>query len=125
MSINKLKNERHQNINNERKFTITKMLHNFQKQRKDMMKQNKCMYLNVQHCLISNININTNNITFIFCLLKNPTGSNTGEDLIDLSGSTSNKIYDSSTIDAISDSSCSITAQDNEKSSHDLSIHHI
>ena len=47
MRINKLKNERLQNINNERKFSITKMLHNLQKKRKDMMKQNKCVNLNV------------------------------------------------------------------------------
>ena len=47
MRINKLKNERRQNINHERKFSISKMIHDLQKERKHMVKQNKWMYLNV------------------------------------------------------------------------------
>ena len=49
MRINKLKNERRQNINHERKFSISKMIHDLQKERKHMVKQNKRMYFNVEH----------------------------------------------------------------------------
>ena len=47
MRINKLKNERRQNVNHERKFSITKMLVKLQQQRNEMMEKEKRMYLNV------------------------------------------------------------------------------
>ena len=43
MRINKLKNERCQNVNHERKFSITKMLVKLQQQRNEMRLNKKCM----------------------------------------------------------------------------------
>ena len=43
MRINKLKNERRQNVNHERKFSITKMLVKLQQQRNEMRLNEKCM----------------------------------------------------------------------------------
>ena len=43
MRINKLKNERRQNVNHERKFSITKMLVKLQQQRNVMRLNEKCM----------------------------------------------------------------------------------
>ena len=43
MRINKLKNERRQNVNHERKFSITNMLVKLQQQRNEMMVNKKCM----------------------------------------------------------------------------------
>ena len=57
MRINKLKNERHQNVNHERKFSITKMLMKLQQQRNEMMVNETCMCLNVKHCLMLNISV--------------------------------------------------------------------
>ena len=52
MRINKLKNERRQNLNHLRKFSITKMLHNLQHQRKDMMKKK---YVCISMCTLLNL----------------------------------------------------------------------
>ena len=43
MRINKLKNERRQNLNHERKFSITKMLLKLQQQRNEIIEKEKCM----------------------------------------------------------------------------------
>ena len=51
----------------------------------------------------------------LFDVLKNPSGPNTIDDNIDLSGLTSSKVSGSNTTDAILDHSGSSTGGDNEK----------
>ena len=65
MRINKLKNERHQNLNHERNFSITKMLLKLQQQRNQMMGNEKCMCLNVKPWLMLNIHVHTLTILLI------------------------------------------------------------
>ena len=48
MRINKLKNERHQNLSHQRNFSIIKMLLKLQQQRNEMMEKKKRMYLDVK-----------------------------------------------------------------------------
>ena len=47
MRINKLKNERHQNLSHQRNFSVTKILLKLQQQRNEKMEREKRMYLNV------------------------------------------------------------------------------
>ena len=58
-----------------------------------------------------NTNINSNDIIFILCHLKNATGSNTSDDVIDLSGLTPSKISNLHNTERITDANGSTTKE--------------